>query len=313
MLLDPLHKKHMIPNLTPPLWDSVKKLYSDFDISNFRAIGGVNDRLGIWGAFDKSSRYYKSLMFEFAMHLDNLMTQEHKNYDLEMLLERIPNQNIGSPPTIKLGGGKKVSLDYLLAIEEYFFCSDILNNIENVCEIGAGFGRTCHTFLSLGNIAQYTIIDLPEVLALSKAYLSKALSKKDYLKIKFISAENYSSVNNVGLVINIDSLQEMPLQVGKTYLDFISENSISFFSKNAMGKYSPFDIDLEIKNVDEFSSAMKMGLISDVFPLFDIEGRKRAVKTYHQMYCPNGFELKKTQRGFGQYLSYELSLFSKKT
>lgn len=303
----------MTPSTAIPLWDSVKKLYSDFDINTFRAIGGVNDRLGIWSAFDKSSRYYKALMFEFAMYLENLMIQSKKTDGLLTLLQKIPNQNIGSPPTIKLGGGCNVSLDYLLAVEEHLFVSDILIDIDHVCEIGAGFGRTCHTFMALSDIAQYTIIDLPEVLALSKAYLSRVLSKEDYLKIRFVSSEDYSSVNNVGLVINIDSLQEMPLQVGQVYLDFASKNATSFFSKNAMGKYSPLDIDLEIKNVNEFSSAIKMGLMSDVVPLFDVAARIEAVKTYHKIFCPNGFDLKKTQRGFGQYLSYELSLFGRRS
>ena len=55
-----------------------------------------------------------------------------------------------------------------------------------------------------------------------------------------------------------------------------------------------------------------MGLMSDVVPLFDVGARAEAVKKYHHLYCPNGFYLQKTQRGFGQYLSYELSLFSNK-
>lgn len=299
---------HLSP--ASPLWDSVKNLYSDFNIETFRKIGSINDRLGTWGAIDSSSRYYKALMYEFAMYLDDLTIKSNKAKNLISLLEKIPNQSIGLPPTIKLGA-VDVSLDYLLAVEEYLFCSDAIIDWGNVCEIGAGFGRTCHALMSLCEISQYSIIDLPEVLELSSTYLSKVLPKEEYSKIRFVSSVDFGSLKEIGLVINIDSLQEMPLKVGQKYLDFVSMNARSFFSKNAIGKYSPLDINLTIKNTDEYTSAMQMGLIRDVIPLFDTVARVEAVKKYHQIFCPEGFELKSSQRGFGQYLSYELSLFAK--
>ncbi len=295
-----------------PLWDSVKELYRDFDLQSFRAIGGVNDRLGVWGAKHNSSRYYKSLMFEFSMYLNNLLFNKGIDdvRDITATLNKIKNQNLGSPPTIRLDE-TDVSLDYLWGLEEYIFCLDTLSEVDSICEIGAGFGRTCHTFLSLTDIASYTIVDLPEILALSKAYLSEVLDKKEYEKIRFVSADDYASVQEFDLAININSLQEMPNLVGRAYLEFISMRSQFFFTKNALGKYSPSDIDLEITNTNEYESAMEMGLITDKFKLFDINRREEAVKIYHEIYCPNGFTLLKTQRGFGQHLSYELSLFHK--
>jgi len=294
------------------LWDSVKEMYNDFDLHSFRAIGGINDRLGIWSAKDNSSRYYKSLMFEFSIYLNELLVKQNVDgvTTITTPLNKINNQNLGSPPTIRLEDCD-VSLDYLLGIEEYLFCSDVLSQIENICEIGGGFGRTCHTFISLTNIKTYTIIDLPEVLALSKAYLLEVLNKDDFGKVKFVSAYDYSSVDNFDLAINVDSLQEIPNHVGLSYLGFLSIKSKYFFTKNTIGKYSPSDIDLEVKNKDQFKSAMKMGLITDMVKLYDVNARKEAVKIYHKRYCPSGFNLRKTQRGFGQYFLYELSLFEK--
>ena len=300
------------PNSTDdvsPLWDSVKKLYVDFEIETFRNIGGINERLGRLPAVDKTTRYYKSLMFEFSLYIDTLIGESAIGENLFSLLERIPHQNIGLPTTIKLGD-LRVSLDYLLAIEEYVFCYDVLKRSDSVCEIGAGCGRTCHAFLSLGNVSQYTIVDLPEALVFAKAYLSTVLNEDDFQKVRFVSSDEFSSLKNVGLAINIDGLQDMPSQVANLYLNFISENANAFFTKNAMGKYLPNDIDLDIKNSSEFSSAMKMGLMTDVVPLFDTKSRAEAVAKYHQAFCPMGFTLEKTQRGFGQWLSYELSLFT---
>ena len=296
----------------PPLWDSVRELYKSFDLNTFRSIGGINDRFGIWSARDGSTRYYKSLMYEFALYLNEIFEKQsiHEGFKIEDLLPKIQSQNLGSPPTIRFEGFD-VSLDYLLALEEYAFCRDALDKSVSVCEIGAGFGRTCHTLLSLTDVESYTIIDLPEVLALSKAYLYQVLNEKEFKKITFLSDDNCKSVGEFDLAVNIDSLQEMPNEVGKAYLDLIADKARYFFTKNVMGKYSPSDIDLEITNQSQFESAMQMGLMTDKLNLFDTVSRAEAVKIYHQKFCPSGFSLFKTQRGFGQYFSYELSMFEK--
>ena len=295
-----------------PLWDSVKELYESFDIDTFRAIGGVNDRLATWSAKDSSTRYYKSLIYEFALYLNDLFDRQRICYGLnfENCLSKIKNQNLGSPPTIRFED-YDVSLDYLSGLEEFAFCSDVLIKSDSVCEIGAGFGRTCHTLLSLSNIKNYTIIDLPELLAISELYLSQVLNKEDFDKITFLSADSYEPIGDFDLAININSLQEMPIEIGSAYLELISDKAHFFFTKNVMGKYSPTDIDLKITNQSQFESAMQMGLMTDKMNLFDTKSRAEAVKIYHKKFCPNGFSLGKTQRGFGQHFSYELSMFQR--
>jgi putative sugar O-methyltransferase len=295
---------------TSALWDLVKKSYEDFDLESFRAISGVNNRLGVWNPIDPTTRYYKSLAYEFAHYLNQTLQFSSINEDLISLLSQIPNQNVGAPPTLNLGG-IKVSLDYLLAIEEYAFCYDALKQSQHICEIGAGFGRTCHSLLSLNHVQEYTIIDLPEILSLSKAYLSSVLSRADFAKINFIKAEAYQDVTDIDLVINIDSMQEMPKQVAQNYLDWIALQSHHFFSKNAMGKYHPSNIDLEVKSKTEYSSALEMGLLTQTIEMFEFTDRSKNVQAYHKAYCPDGFHVTKTQRGYGQYSFYELSLFSK--
>ena len=106
-------------------------------------------------------------------------------------------------------------------------------------------------------------------------------------------------------------MNEMPNEIGLSYLEFISKKAKLFFTKNTIGKYSPNDIDLEITNQSQFDSALEMGLIKERIKMFDSFGRKDAVKLYHKRFCPDKFSLLKTQRGFGQYVLYELSLFGK--
>ena len=295
-----------------PLWDSVKELYQSFDLNTFRSIGSKQLRFAVWDAIDGSSRNYKSLMYEFALYLNENFEKQNIDEGLKItdLLSAIKNQNLGSPPTIRFEDFD-VSLDYLLGLEEFMFCRDVLNKSDSVCEIGAGFGRTCHTLLSLTEVERYMIIDLPEVLVLSKAYLCQVLNEKLFKKISFLSADNYKSMGDFDLVINIDSLQEMLNECGKAYLDLISDKAKYFFTKNMMGKYLPSDINLEITNQSQFESAMQMGLMTDKLNLFDTASRSKALRIYHQKFCPSGFSLLKTQRGFGQYFPYELSMFKK--
>ena len=82
-----------------PLWDSVKELYQSFDLNTFRSIGGVNNRLGIWSARDGSTRYYKSLMYEFALYLSEIFEKQniYEGLKMEDLLPKIQHQNLGSP------------------------------------------------------------------------------------------------------------------------------------------------------------------------------------------------------------------------
>ena len=297
--------------LEKSLWDlNLKsKLFNDFKIENFRESQKCNDLLGVWGIKDNSSRYYKALMYEFAFYLENLLSTQKKENLIE-ILEKIDNQNLGNPSTIKYYG-KNISLDYILAIEEISFCDKVLQSSEIICEIGAGFGRTCHSILSIYKIKKYIIIDIPEILNLSKLFLKKVLDKENFKKIIFVDAKDYKSVKKTDLVINIDSLQEIPSEKAFEYLNWISDNAKYFFSKNAMGKYDPNDIDLEIRKTNEYEAALQMGIMQNKYKLYNTDQRKLALEEYLKVFCPNNFKLNKTQRGFGQYLQYQLALFKK--
>ena len=301
-----------------PLWDFIlqNNTFKDFCLDNFRAIGGCNNRLGTWDPITNNSRYYRALIHEFYIYLDSLY--RHSN-GLEIqsdgiigVLSKVNNQGIGRPVTIRVDR-TDISLDYLLAVEEYLFCKEAISQSRRILEIGPGFGRTCHLILSLEDIESYTIVDLPEILSISYHYLRQALPARQFAKVKFTEAGRHNEITDLDLVINIDSMQEMPSNVAEEYLRFIACSAKRFFTKNALGKYSPSCIDIQQQpdSSSEMSHALNMGLVKEIYPLFDSEARTRAVETYHRAFCPEGFRLNKTHRGFGQYLSYELSLFER--
>ena len=157
------------------LWDLNKALEVDSknmtnEISSFRSIGGFNAKLATWDPLEKSSRYFKSLLFSFAAYLDDDKIINHPDLKLNssspgsglsFFLSQIKNRDIGNPVSINYYNNI-VDIDYLLSIEEILFLDHTLKSSSNILEIGPGFGRLSHSLLSIfSNIQTYFIIDLP--------------------------------------------------------------------------------------------------------------------------------------------------------
>jgi len=79
-----------------------------------------------------------------------LVVIQKQSEDFFDVYRQISNCNIGNPVSIKYRG-LSINSDYLAAIEEGLFMREFgnLNDATNVVEIAAGFGRTCHTILTL--------------------------------------------------------------------------------------------------------------------------------------------------------------------
>ena len=296
-------------------WKDIAKKINNIDLDNFRDIGKINNRLGVWDPIDPSTRYYKSLMYEFCFYLIELgdkadIVKSLQDNIINFYLKNIREHNLGNPTCITFEKNI-ISLDYLLAIEEMIFLHSELLKSRHIVEIGSGFGRTAHSILSNFKIDRFVIIDLPEILEVSKCYLKKVLDSESFKKLEFVSNANYRDIGYFDIAINIDSMQEMPNDIAKNYLKWVYKNSSFFFTKNALGKYNPAAINLKIENDEEYSLALKMGLINKTYSLFNTQDISRARSEYLKIYCPMSFNLVKNQRGFGQYSSYELALFRK--
>jgi putative sugar O-methyltransferase len=256
-------------------------------LSSFREPGNANNRLAAWDPRDCTMRYFKFLLFH------QLQTKDESFY---LKYSKIGPTSIGNPVWLKVttgGGTLEVNLDHFLSIEEFTFLEENnpLREVRHTLEIGAGFGRTAQELISLiPTLDSYTIVDLPEILELSRAYLRRAFQgRAEFKKIRFVNALSlpsgrYKQKND--LVINIDSFQEMPQETIKFYFRNFIEDAKFFYSKNAVGKYSPESIGLQGLNEKQLFDVFSLGLSTDVIDIFDERELKRARARHVQQYRP---------------------------
>lgn len=264
------------------LWKSLShSLFSNMDddfIATFRRPGGANNRLGAWDPFDKTMRYFKFMIYTAAER------QPDRFFDL---YRKLGSVDIGDPVSVTVKHCK-INIDYLFALEEFMFLEQAcdLTAVGSVIEIGAGFGRTCHTLLALSDrIERYTIIDLPEMLELSRRVLAKAVPEHIH-KVSFVDATDSVAWRSLSadLAINIDSFQEMPPETVKGYIDGPVAHCRYFYVKNPVGKYEPASIGVEANA--KFYDVLSLGLCHDVIDIFDDAALAQARKAYLDAYKP---------------------------
>jgi putative sugar O-methyltransferase len=256
-------------------------MFSDTDIidlNNFRQPGTLNKYLSSWDPYeDNNYRYYKNIVFNLAISKPDIFFKLYNN---------IGNTDLGNPINVKVKG-YKINLDYIFSVQEILFCFEVLNKINSVLEIGAGFGRTCHSIIrNFSRIDSYTIVDIPACLKLTDRYLSSVLTKKEHSKIIFISNEQFNSLNNFDLALNIDSFQEMEQNVINNYLSIIDNKCNYFFTNNTICKYEPKTIGMKNINISSVKPPLDLGLCTDVIDIFNDEALKKARKIYIDSYKP---------------------------
>ncbi len=266
------------------LWKSLSnslfaKLDNEF-VATFRRAGGPNNRLGAWDPFDKTMRYFKFMLYTAAER------QPDRFFELYRALGPV---DIGEPVSVTVRSCK-INIDYLFALEEFLFLESAfdLRAVRSVVEIGAGFGRTCHTLLALSDrIERYVIVDLAEVLELSRRVLAKAVPDQMH-KIEFIDAVDTGAWHKVSadLAINIDSFQEMPPATIASYMSALISRCGYFYVKNPVAKYDPASIGITVDNSPTFTDVFSLGLCHDIVDVFDDVELAKARKAYLLAYRP---------------------------
>lgn len=110
----------------------------------------------------------------------------------------------------------------------------------NVVEIGGGYGGLCFWLRRLlgSRAGRYAIIDLPEISAIQATFLSQALDEAIALPDEAVSGAPVQLVLNTCLaeldfapdvVINQDSLPEMPEAIASGYLAWVARSGTSLF------------------------------------------------------------------------------------
>jgi hypothetical protein len=208
--------------------------------------------------------------------------------------------------------GLKINFDYLNSLYEYNFISKNikLNKIENIVEVGGGFGRTAHTLLKLHpNIKKFTIIDLPKILEISNKYLQKVLPS-EIQKVEFISAYDLNKWKTlkVDLAINIDSFQEMPKETIYKYPDNLFAKANYVYIKNPVCKYNPKL--LGIKSSKKFH-VFSLGLINQVCNIYNETELIKMRKLFNKKYCPSKIHKIIMSKPCNLYSYYQNTLYKK--
>jgi putative sugar O-methyltransferase len=298
---------------TSKLWDSlVRNQFAKIDASflaSFREPGNANNRLAAWDPYDKSMRYFKFLFFH---QLQAKNTEFFANY------AKIGPTSLGNPVVIMSTSGQSINLDHFFSIEEYTFLDANLNTgeLRHILEIGAGFGRTAQALVNLfENVEVYTIVDLPEVLALSRAYLGQVLEATKFAKLRFVNAltleAGQEGISTVDLVINIDSFQEMPRQTIEYYFRRFIDSAGYFFSKNAIGKYSPESVGLRGIDESQLLDVFSLGLSTRMIDIFNPADLALARTQHVDDYRPNASFTVVAQEPLGIFPYYHNVLYAR--
>ena len=219
---------------------NLKKFTSD-SLINFRKDGkdgkdGNYERLS-GGLDDQNDTFAFKLYAEIINKISELY-----------VLNNLPKKNIGNSNV--LISYKDTFMDYNKLIHIYWFWiieNKILKNIKinNICEIGGGFGSFPELFIKNYNIKTF-LIDLPEANLMSAYYLKELFPQKkfylfdDYKKNEFLSKLDFDKNDiiilppncnidkkiKIDFFINTRSMMEMNLDAIKSYFDFIHQHLI---------------------------------------------------------------------------------------
>lgn len=166
---------------------------------------------------------------EFYYHLKFLIPSLLDLYESKFSL----NDRIGSP-NLYIFDGIRVSPGTLRFIK---VLSDVIrffppDKIQNIIEIGSGYGGQCLIFRQWKPEINYTLVDIPESLAVANRYLLI-----NNIEHKFISTENIQVENEYDVCISDYCLSEMDKDGVQFYLDTVlSKCQFAYITSNSIGQ-----------------------------------------------------------------------------
>lgn len=264
-------------------WERISELWvtedASADLTGFKS-DRRNFNIALWDPTANGIRYLRALVYELATRLSD---------DDWSKIENVHHRDVGDPVTIRYEG-KSICLDYLQAALELGFIERELDlDGARVLEIGAGYGRTCHAMLSNYDLASYTIVDLKNTLALSRAYLREVLDDKQFSKLTFVQVEDIDTAlgsDRFELCVNVHSFTEMTPDTVQAYLRLIDDRCGAFFVKNPVGKFRDKSMDGHQKGEEAVRLAMETGPLRQVLDIHDSEAVDAAVPAFIEAYRP---------------------------
>ena len=271
-----------------PLWAHYSETRvtkeSALDLTDFKT-NGVTHKITFWDPSVAGVRYVKSLIYHIATHLSDENLARLRN---------IPEREVGSPISLRCRD-EFMCLDYLLSVHELeFLAANLRLDGARVLEIGAGYGRTCHSMLSNHDVASYHIVDLPNMLTLSRAYLTRVLPAEKRERVHFVSIdeatdlfeESRHEASRFDLAINIDSMAEMSPETVSNYLAEIDRTCRHLYVANPVGKFMDKSLDNHNDGAEVVNMAMHTGPLREVLDINDMAEVEKRIPQYLDAYRP---------------------------
>ena len=247
-------------------------------LENFKR-SPINFKISQFNPRTNGMRYLKTMLYNLVRH------QTTEFWDM---LGHIENRDVGNPIDVSING-KRICLDYYQAVMEIMFLKSYISmHKANILEIGAGYGRTCHSIMCNFDIGSYTIVDLEPCLQLSRMYLKRVLLQDEYRKVRFLSAQEFDEgvESDVDLTINIDSFAEMHPDVYIAYKRYIKEHSRYFYVKNPVGKYRDPPLDGDSQGIAVVEMALSTGPLREIVDIDDSREIENQVDKFLLAYNP---------------------------
>ena len=294
------------------LWKEILHRYAeDHNLERFRSSDGINSRLAAWNPKELSLRWHRSFL---------LLVSRNLSYDQLRLYQSFGNVSLGSPPEItysrpSLGSRKiQINIDYLLSIFEVEFLRETFKQVNfptAIFEVGAGFGRTCHSILSAHpETKRYVIIDFPEMIELSRTYLASILDEEQYSKTEFMEVgNNWSELEECELGIQINGLQEMDDTTIDFYMDEVFAKCKYFFSSNVVAKYLPEHAGINDASEETLETVLDLGRSRKVVDIWNLAELEEPRELHKQAYCPKGHRIINSKQN-ALFPHYEMTMYS---
>jgi putative sugar O-methyltransferase len=187
----------------------------------------------------------------FYNMLTNLLWSYVKNNDTDGLLNRLHEPLEGNPLEV-MRDGKLISQDLANSLIEY---KAILHpeldrrEVRTIMELGPGYGRTAHVFLTLQPGCRYILVDIPPALFVAERYLTAIFPERkvfgfrpfdkfsdvqeeiENADIIFLTPNQLEMLpdKSVDLFINISSLHEMRMDQIRYYFGEIERLTKKYF------------------------------------------------------------------------------------
>jgi hypothetical protein len=204
--------------LTDPFLHACKEASEDIELlNNFRRDERIHPILE-HVSYEEGLLYLKERKVIFPKIEDIICKIKENDLLGNPILYDYPRVGFISPTTLRYAKNVYDIASMVVPIEE---------RVDNVVEIGGGYGGLCRMVSGFFPVQSYLLVDFPEVNQLSNRYLSYYFG--ECKGIGWITPENVDKIKNIHMCISNYAFSECNTETQKKYYDSIIKNSNMFY------------------------------------------------------------------------------------